>query len=428
MTPLLIVRRRKYASGFKQRLGYIEAQADDHRPVIWVHCVSVGETNAARPLIEKLLTEFPQYRIAISTTTATGQSLAKSLFDGRISQIFYFPYDWRFSVRRALNRVKPAVILVLETEIWLNFFRESYKRGSRVFIVNGRLSEKSVRRYSWIQKTMKRVLHYIELALMQDPRDAKRMIQLGIRSSKVRVTGNLKFDQNAVESKPELTAELRRRFGISEKAPLIIAASTHEPEEQIILEAFREVWKNSKGKLPRLLIAPRHPERFGEVEKLIRNSGFDWVKRTEHESGQDKAAEVILLDSVGELRDVYPLAEIVFVGGSLIRRGGQSVLEPAFYEKPIITGHHTENFSAIVEDFLGEEALIQLPELDDKKAVLQLSGTLEHLLANEELRKTLAGNALSVATKNGGATLKTIEHLRPYLKHKDEKAEAYEQQ
>ena len=418
MSPLLIFRRRKYASGFFQRLGYIEHLEEDERPVIWIHCVSVGETNAARPIIDKLIEQYPQYRIVISTTTATGQELANKLFAEKAVQIFYFPYDWKFSVRRALSRIKPKIILVFETEIWLNFFRESYKSGAKVFIVNGRLSEKSVKRYSWIQKTMKRVLHYVELALMQDHRDAKRFIQLGIRSSKVKVTGNMKFDQNAEETDRELTEAIRQRFGMSEKEPLIIAASTHEPEEEIILNAFKKVWKNSTGRLPRLLIAPRHPERFEAVEKIIRQTGFDWAKRSEEESGRDKAAEVILLDSIGELRDVYPLAEIVFVGGSLIPHGGQSMLEPAFHKNAIITGPHTENFVSIIESFIEKDALIQLPELDREGLIEQLSGTLEHLLGNEEMIESLAQNALIAANRDGGATARTLEYLKPYLKHK----------
>ena len=422
MLPLFILRRKKYASGFLQRLGYIETLVEDKGPVIWIHCVSVGETHAARPLIDRLRQEFPQYRIVISTTTTTGQALAKKLFTGVTEQIFYFPYDWRFSVKRALMRIKPRLILVLETEIWFNFFRESSKSGARVFLINGRLSGNSVKRYSWIKNMMKRVLHYVELALMQDHKDAKRMIQLGARSSKVKVTGNLKFDRSDDEINPELTGRLQKRFEINDKAPLIVAASTHEPEEKIILNAFKEVWRNSKGRLPRLLIAPRHPERFQRVEDLIRGSGFDWAKRSEEESGRDKAAEVILLDSIGELRDVYPLAEIVFVGGSLIAHGGQSILEPAFHGKPIVTGAHTENFSAIVEDFLSKDALIQLPELEDETAVMQLSGTFEHLLGNDELKNSLSKNALLVANRNGGATSKTIEYLRPYLKYKGNSA------
>ncbi len=419
MSPLFLIRRKKYASGFTQRFGYVEPLDDDEKsPVVWIHCVSVGETNAAIPLIERLRAENPSHRFVVSTTTRTGQDLAKKLFSGQVERIFYFPYDWRFSVRRTLRRIKPQVILVLETEIWFNFFRESYKRRAKVFLVNGRLSEKSVKRYAWVKKTMKRVLHYLELALVQEHQDAKRLIQLGIRSSKVKVTGNLKYDQSVDAGDSELTAEIRERFKINEKAPLIVAASTHEPEEQIVLEAFKRVWKNSKDKLPRLLIAPRHPERFDTVEQTVRKTGFDWAKRTEDESNRDGVAEVILLDTVGELRAVYPLAEIVFVGGSLIPHGGQSILEPAFARNAIVTGAHTENFSSAVTEFLKHDAIGQLPELSEEESVDVLAEVFSELLEDEDVREKMAENALVAAGKNGGATAKTIEFLRPYLKVK----------
>ena len=414
MLPLFVFRRKKYAPGFLQKFGYIGSPADD-RPVIWIHCVSVGEANAALPIVDELLKQYPQYCLVVSTTTATGQKLAKEIFAGKAVQVFYFPYDWRLSVRRALRRVKPCTVLILETEIWLNFFRETSKSGAHVFIVNGRLSKRSARRYAWVKGTIKRTLHYVTLALMQDHKDAKRFIDLGIRSSKVKVTGNLKFDQKPAKTRVHLTEKFKERFGIDKKAPLVVAASTHSPEERIILKAFKEVWKKSNDALPRLLIAPRHPERFAEVEKMIRGTGFDWVKRSEYESNRDKVAEVILLDSIGELRNIYPLAEIVFVGGSLTPHGGQSMLEPAFEGKAIVTGAYTENFRAIVNDFVENEALIQLPEVKEDAAVTELKNVFYKLLGDEDLCKMLARNALRIARKNGGAASRTIEYLSPYL-------------
>ncbi|MEZ5345042.1 MAG: 3-deoxy-D-manno-octulosonic acid transferase [Pyrinomonadaceae bacterium] len=416
MSPLLIIRRKKYASGFFERLGFVDETPETAGPVIWIHCVSVGETNAARPLIETIREEYPQFQIAVSTTTATGQKLAEELFAGLGISVFYFPYDWRFSVRRAIRRIRPKMILVFETEIWLNFFREAHKNNVKLVIVNGRLSEKSAKRYSYIRTTLKRVLRYVDLALMQDPKDAKRLIQMGIRSSKVKITGNMKFDQQSAEENSKLTTALRKRFDISEKAPLIVAASTHEPEEEIVLHAVKEIWKNPGNAFPRLLIAPRHPERFKDVEKIIRSTGFDWAKRSEPESNRDKAAEVILLDSIGELRDVYPLAEIVFVGGSLIPHGGQSVLEPAFAGAAIVTGANTENFSAIVKGFVENDALIQLPAVDEKTAVAELAKTFRKLLNDVDLRNDLKKNAVASAVGNRGATRKTLEYLEPFLK------------
>ena len=419
LTPRFLfdaVRKGKYADGFWQRLGHLPEFKASHRPVLWIHCVSVGETQAARPLVKKILEDFPNYRLVISTTTRTGQELAREVFADVAELVFYMPFDWRFSVRRALQIIKPNVILILETELWFNFLREASKSSAGVFIVNGRLSEKSFSRYSMIPKTMRRVLHYVELALMQDAADAKRLSQLGIRGSKVKVTGNIKFDQEYDKTESKLTKEFRRRFAISKDAPLIVAASTHAPEEALVIEAFKEVWKQSAGELPRLLIAPRHPERFMEAAVLAKNSGFDWVLRSEEESGRDKVAEVILLDSIGELREVLPLAEIVFVGGSLIPHGGQNVLEPAVAKKAIITGFYTNNFAGIIKELTQREAIIQLPELSEKEVPQKLAETFLSLLRNKEKRNKLAENAFFVTKKNRGASSKTIELLKPFLR------------
>ena len=408
-------RKGKYADGFWQRLGYLPFFKATHRPVLWLHCVSVGETQAARPLVREILENFPNYRLVVSTTTKTGQELASEVFADAAELVFYMPFDWKFSVKRALRHIKPNVVLIMETELWFNFLREANKCGAGVFIVNGRLSEKSFRRYSMIPKTMRRVLHYVDMALMQDAADAKRLSNLGIRPNKLKVVGNIKFDQQFEQAEAKLTEEFRRRFAIEQTAPLIVAASTHAPEEALIIEAFKEVWKNSAGNLPRLLIAPRHPERFMEAAVLVKNSGFDWVLRSEEESGRDKAAEVILLDSIGELRSVFPLAEIVFVGGSLIPHGGQNVLEPAAAEKAVVTGFHTSNFAGIVRELVRQNALVQLPRLEEQDVPARLAEVFLTLLRDAKKREKLARNAFDVMQKNRGASGKTIESLKPFL-------------
>jgi 3-deoxy-D-manno-octulosonic-acid transferase len=414
LSPLLLIRSGKYLSGFWQRLGFLP-KFEAGKPVIWLHCVSVGETNAARPLVKKIIETFPHHKLVVSTTTRTGQKLAREVFKDSAALIFYFPYDWKFSVRRALRKIKPQVVLLMETEIWFNFIREAGKAEVKVAIVNARLSEKSAARYKWITNTFKRVFHYINLVLAQTPADASRFLAFGIRGTKVKVTGNIKFDQQFDEGENKLTDEFRNRFGISADAPLIIAASTHAPEEKLILDAFKEVWKNSSDKLPRLLLVPRHPERFTEVAQIIKDTGFIWAKRSENPSERDQTAEIILLDSIGELRAVYPLAEIVFVGGSLIPHGGQNILEPAHCRKAIVSGFYTMNFKAIVEEFLKQDALIQLPKLSEKVVSKKLAEVLSELLSDEKRRYELAENAFRVAKDNGGATAKTIENLKSIL-------------
>lgn len=260
---------------------------------------------------------------------------------------------------------------------------------------------------------MRRVLRNVDTALMQTGADAKRLLSIGIRNTKIKTTGNLKFDQSFDEAENNLTRDFRERFAVSADAPLIVAASTHAPEEKVILEAFKTVYKTVGENLPRLMLVPRHPERFAEVEVLIKETGFDWVKRSEKSSARDSVAEIILLDSIGELRSVFPLAEIVFVGGSLIPHGGQNVLEPATEQKAIVTGFYTMNFKEIIREMLSKEALVQLPELKEKEIPTKLAEVFAELLQDKERRMKLAENAFQVVKANRGATAKTIEQLKP---------------
>ena len=406
----------KYAAGFFQRLGFLPKFDVRGRHVIWLHCVSVGEANAARPLAEKIKLDFPESVLVVSTTTRTGQNLARTAFAGLAEVVFYFPFDWKWTARRSIRHFSPSLVLLMETELWFNFIRVAYKNNARIAMVNGRLSERSLNRYAKIKHFMKRLLNYVEVAVMQDKTDATRLMALGVRGSKVKVAGNLKFDHNIGSEENRLTAEFRNRFGISADEPLIIAASTHSPEEKWILDAFKQVWKSSGQSLPRLMIVPRHPERFGEVASLIDATGFSWVRRSDRPSENDSRAEIILLDSIGELRAAYPLAETVFVGGSLIPHGGQSIFEPAAAGRAIVTGNNTANFAAAVDNFLAKEALIQLPKLSEKQIVGQLVNTFQELLTNLNRRETLGQKALAVMENNRGAVDRTVEYLTPLIK------------
>lgn len=405
--------QKKYRASFWQRMGRLPDFDAEGKPVVWLHTVSVGETQAARPLVSEILENFPDYKLVVSTTTLTGQTLAREIFAGKADLVFYFPFDFKFVVRRVLKKIQPNVVLLMETEIWFNFIREAGKAGAKIVIVNGRLSEKSANRYRLISRTIRRVLRYVDTALVQTNSDAKRLLSLSGRNTKIKVTGNIKFDQNFSETEDALTAEFRERFAVSPDAPLIIAASTHAPEEKYILEAFKILRENIREKSPRLMIVPRHPERFSEVGNLIEKTNFQWAKRSEEISEIDKNAQIILLDSIGELRAAFPLVEIVFVGGSLIPHGGQNVLEPAGVKKAIVTGFYTMNFKEIVNEFLKKGALVQLPELNENEISEKLAQTFEELLQNPERRFELAENAFNVIKSNRGAAAKTIEYLKP---------------
>lgn len=398
----------KYVEGLRQRFGSLPAI--DKHPVIWLHCVSVGETQAARPLVERIRREFPHHALVISTITRTGQKLARDVFGKHAHSIIYFPFDWRWTARRALRAVNPDAVLIMETELWPNFLRECKARAIPVALVNGRISRQSFRRYAWIKFFLARVLPTLNIAVMQSEVDAGRLRDLGMPVDRIHTAGNLKFDAGAVSSAAEKTEEIRSRFGLSAETPLILAASTHAPEEKIILESF----KHFDGRA-RLMLAPRHPERFQEVASLIRDSGINWARRTDAPDAADAEARVILLDTIGELPATYSLASVVFVGGSIVDRGGHNVLEPAAAGVPVVTGAHTHNFHAIVDLLNEAKAIVQLPPLRDTAASDELAKVFAELLANPERRNDLAARAKQLVVENQGAAERTIALIAPLL-------------
>jgi 3-deoxy-D-manno-octulosonic-acid transferase len=414
----------KYVEGLKERLGRLPLIATGGRPVIWLHCVSVGETQAARPLARLLLEKFPEHKLVVSTITRTGQRVAREVFRGEAAAVIYFPFDWAWTVRRALNRVNPTVVLIMETELWPRFLLECRRRAVPVALVNGRLSEKSFRRYKLIRSFIKRVVGCLDMALMQSEADAERIRGLGIEESRVEVSGNVKFDLLASLNEDAKTEDLRQRFRLDGARPLIVAASTHSTEERITIDAFMLLRSSPEGRTARLLIAPRHPERFDEVAALLSSCGLTWSRRSGAASEVDKESDVILLDSIGELRAVYPLARLVFVGGSLVPTGGHNVLEPAASGACIVTGAHTNNFAAIIDAFLERDALVQLPPLKEDEAAQALFAAFSGLLSDEARRQGLIERAGQVLNENRGATYYTAERVAKLLKAETEQQRA----
>jgi 3-deoxy-D-manno-octulosonic-acid transferase len=413
------LRHGKYAAGLSERAGRLPRFDSGGRPVVWLHCVSVGETQAARPLARAVLERYPNHALVVSTTTQTGQRVAREAFAGDAALVFYFPFDWAWSVRRALRAVNPSAVLVMETELWPRFFRECHRRGVPVALVNGRVSEKSFRRYKLIRSFIGRVLSDLTLASMQTEADAERVRSLGLSPERVSVTGNVKFDMEDAGSQV-LTDGLRERFGLDGRRPLVVAASTHAPEERVALEAYKLIYDSNPEARPRLLVAPRHPERFGEVAALLDESGLEWSRRSGPRRRADAACDVILLDSIGELRAVYPLAEVVFVGGSIAPVGGHNILEPALAARPVVTGAHTSNFKAIVEAFLERDALAQLPHMEDGEAARELASALRVLLEDDAKRLRAGERARSLVEQNRGATERTVKLLAPILGQRSE--------
>jgi 3-deoxy-D-manno-octulosonic-acid transferase len=408
------MRSGKYVTGLRQRLGKLPAINRTGKQVIWLHCVSVGETQAAQSLVRALRTEFPNHCLVVSTTTVTGQQVARNIFANDAALVFYFPIDLAWVVRRVLRILQPAAVLIMETELWPQLLRECRARAIPVALLNGRISEKSFRRYQMIHPFIRRMLNDLTIALMQSEKDAARIRSLGLPGERIVLPGNLKFDSAETAIDEGVTEEFRRRFSFDGTRPLIVAASTHAPEERITIEALKQMNSNQSSQT-RLLIAPRHPERFGEVASLLEDSGLTWSRRSFARSEHDTGCDVVLLDTVGELRAVYPLAQIVFVGGSIGAHGGHNMLEPAATGACVITGPHTENFAAITKALLDEGALIQLPEVSASDAPTQLASVITELFSDEVRRREMGRRAREVCRQNAGATGRTMKMLSPIL-------------
>jgi 3-deoxy-D-manno-octulosonic-acid transferase len=429
---------RKYLSNFRERLGLLpecfSAPVEEQRPVIWLHAVSVGETLAALPLVKAIGEQFPYHRLIVSTTTATGQQVARARIEA--DGFCYFPFDWRFSVRRALNCVRPQAVVLMESELWPNFLRECRERGIPVIVANGRVSDRSFRRSQkfgllW-RPIQRRMLSDVTHFAMQSAADAERIIALGAPERRVSVSGNIKYDIGTAErpSHEEIATELNRVFALDAQ-PLVIAGSTGDGEEEMVVAAFEKLRKEPGAETARLLIAPRHPERFDAVARLLDSSRLRYVRRsayalqaevasvnagnvadTINTTAHDKAArtaDVILLDSIGELAALYRFAKIVFVGGSLVPKGGHNILEPARYGKPVVVGPHMENFREITNEFLRRDAVIQLGGANDEALSAALAATLAELLTDEERALSLGEHARSAVSDNRGATAHTVE-------------------
>jgi 3-deoxy-D-manno-octulosonic-acid transferase len=418
LTPRFLIaalRHGKYVAGLRERLGKLPPIETGGRPVIWLHCVSVGEAQAARPLVDALIARFPSHCLVVSTTTLTGQKFARQVFSESAAAIFYFPVDWAWTVRRVLGTVNPTAVLLMETEIWPLLLRECRRRKIPVVLVNGRISERSFRNYKLLGRFIRGVVADLTVALMQSKRDAERIHQLGLPNDRVQVLGNLKFDSVQTGSEVRLTDEFRDRFGLTDDTLLIAAASTHEPEERIVCKAYQHLAESRSDRRLKLLIAPRRPERFEDIAGLLAKSELTWVRRSQPPGERDKKCEVILLDSIGELRAVYPLAAIVFVGGSIAPHGGHNMLEPASAGACVVCGAHTSNFAAITEALVENEAIVLLPDLRAEDAAAHLANVFGDLLAHEERRHEIARRAAAVCQQNQGAAARTVQAIAEVL-------------
>jgi 3-deoxy-D-manno-octulosonic-acid transferase len=363
---------------------------------IWIHAVSVGEAVAAGTLVPRLREAYPGRRIAISVTTPTGRRIAEEKLSG-VDVVFYCPFDLAFLVRRVVRKLRPRALIVIETEIWPHLLREAHRSGAATLLVNGRISDRSYPGYRRIRLFFRHYLAEVDRFLMQSELYARRVEALGAPAESVRVVGSLKFDgagNGAPALSPRVTPEGR---------PILIAGSTLEPEEKILLSVLARL----RGSFPDLylVIAPRHPARFDEVAELARASGLRVARRSQSEPSA-READVLVLDTLGELASLYAEADVVFVGGSLATWGGHNIIEPASHGKPVLFGPHMQNFADIARLFLDAEAALQV------KDETSLESTLRELLLSPELRGALSRRALDIVSANRGAADRTVAELK----------------
>jgi 3-deoxy-D-manno-octulosonic-acid transferase len=406
------LRHNKYVGSLGQRLGYLPVSfnldADDS---IWVHAVSVGEVLAARPLIQAFRQRYPNLRLFLSTTTRAGQQLARRSVS-EVDGVFYFPFDWPFAVRRTMAIVKPRLFVMMETEIWPNLLRECRARGVKTVLVNGRISYRSFPRYRLVRPMFKRVLADIDAFCVQGEETQRRLIELGADPARVTVTGSLKFD--ALEEMPAAAAgagrgreRVLRFFRISPQRPVLVAGSTLRGEEEAVIRAFNRVRTASPGAL--LVLAARHPERFDEVERLCRHEGLATVRRSTLPIDAEPRADAVVLDTIGELAQLYQIATAVFVGGSLVPAGGHNILEPALFGKPIVFGPNMQNFAEIAEEFLANGAAVQVRSDRD------LEATVVALMNDPVRRARLGAAARALIDANRGAKDRTLAVISTVL-------------
>ena len=403
--PVFILRRlsrERGAAALLQRLGY-RSPGLPPETRCWIHAVSVGEVMAAVPLINALQRRWPHLHPVVTTVTPTGASVLRERLGPAVTHL-YFPLDFPGAVRRALAWVRPRFFVALETELWPNFLRALATRGIPAMIANGRISDRSFRRYRLVRPLVRRVLEGITVFGMQSAEDARRIIALGARPERVVVTGNLKTEASPGDAGAD--ALWRRLLGLTGEELVWVAGSTHRGEEEVLLEVFVRLRRRYPSLV--LVLAPRHPERVGEVERLIRRRGLTSVRRTALPKQRNGSA-VIVLDTVGELAQLYQLAEVVFVGGSLVPAGGHNMLEPAFKRKPVIFGPHTTNFRDGTEILVRAGAALVVRERSD------LEQALERLLADPGLRASMGEAAFEAVAGRQGAVVETLELIERFL-------------
>ena len=410
-----IVRHGRYRRGIAEKLLGRLPQSNDERDVVWFHAVSVGEVIQLQKVVDEFRRQTAdRFRVLVSTSTDTGFELALKRFPD--CQVTWFPLDFSWSVGRALRSVRPQMVVLMELELWPNFLAECQRQQIPVSVINARMSERSHRGYLRIRSLMTPLFGRLALVAAQSQSNADRLLALGVSHDQLHVTGSIKFDGVATDHSNPATEGLRKMFSLSQGETVFMAGSTQEPEERLALQAWLECRR--KYPLLRLILVPRHRERFDDVAKLVRDAGVGVVRRSLLETSKCLTSDaVILLDTIGELSACWGLADIAFVGGSFGNRGGQNMIEPAAFGAAVCFGPNTWNFRDVVQTFKEANACVQLDSPEELRA------TVARLLGDPTERQSLGDAARNAVKSNSGATARTAMLLTEILYSRTAKRE-----
>jgi 3-deoxy-D-manno-octulosonic-acid transferase len=391
-----------YRTQWKERLGFSSVIESD-KSLIWLHAVSVGEVEAAVPLINGLRNSLTEYKFLVTTVTPTGAETVRRRFGDSVQHL-YLPYDLPFSVNHFLEKIKPSICIIMETEIWPNLYHQCKAKSIPIALVNARLSLKSFKGYQYFSGLVKNTLACVAKVIAQTELDAERFISMGCESAKMSVIANLKYDSDLTDEMRE-QAKLIRTELFSGRL-VWIAASTHDGEEKIILEVHKEILKQHENCL--LILVPRHPQRFDKVEKLSLEAGLSVVRNSKSDE-MNSLTRVYLLDSLGELKTYYGCADVAFVGGSMVSAGGHNLLEPAQWGLAIISGTDLSNFHEISELLVSGEALVMV------STQTELVNQVNELISNKVLREKMGCNARALLKMHEGSALKIIKEIKSMI-------------
>ena len=407
LVPCYLIRgmiQGKVRRGLRERLGFFAPERfcyDSSQPVFWIHAVSVGETRAAIPLLKALRKNYPDSVLVLSNVTETGHEIARGI--QCVDECLFFPLDASWVVQRVLQRVRPDQVIIVETELWPNFIRTCHRFNIPVHLVNGRISDRSFPRYLFFKRLLQPLLGLVDSFCMQSETDAERITRLGAPTDSIVVTGNIKFDMESSLPADVTDEQLRQQFHVPETCRVLVAGSTHSGEEELVITVYQQLRKRFDNLL--LILVPRHPERCDQVAELLSDSRLSWQRRSMLSDQPLSCGDVLLVDTIGEMLKFYQLAQVVFVGGSLVPIGGHNVLEASLLKKAVLFGPYMHNFreiAAMVEKAQGGGRIHDSDELRRE---------CEHLLEHPDICHTMGEKSWVLLQKNSGATLRTLTHI-----------------